>query len=165
MTFIRAIRPRRDSHTMASRSHAPSRSWMRYARDKKPSMSRGLKAAWALFIVVGLPLGIAAVLGYLAYAGIYVEWFRQFWRPWPSELVKSLLAIAGFAAILGNLFYRSGRERGFRSGKMAGKAAARNAEDALAALPAPLVEVSKSAPQEAVQATSVLPDAPLPPPQ
>jgi hypothetical protein len=146
-----------------SGSHVPSRSWLRYARDKKPSMGRGLKAAWALFIVLGIPLGLVAILGLLASAGYYLEPLRQFWRPWPPDWMKGLMGIAGFAALAAHLSYRSGRDRGYRSGKVAGKAASRNAEEAMAnvqeELPVPLPE------PPAVQATSVLPDAPIPPPQ
>jgi hypothetical protein len=146
-----------------SDSHVPSRSWLRYARDKKPSMGRGLKAAWALFIILGIPLGLLAILGPLAYAGYYFEPLRQFWRPWPPDYMKAIIGIAGFAAVAAHLCYRSGRDHGYRSGKVAGKAAARNAADQSAPvqeeLPVPLPE------PPAVQATSVLPDAPVPPPQ
>ena len=146
-----------------SDSHMPSRSWLRYARDKKPSRGRGLKAAWALFIVLGIPLGLLAILGPLAYAGYYFEPLRQFWRPWPPDYLKAIIGIAGFAAVAAHLCYRSGRDHGYRSGKQAGKAAARNAVEQSAPvqedLPVPLPE------PPAVQATSVLPDAPIPPPQ
>jgi len=37
----------------------PSRAWLRYARDRKPAKGRALKVAWALFLVIGLPLGLA----------------------------------------------------------------------------------------------------------
>jgi hypothetical protein len=140
----------------------PSRSWLRYARDKKPSMGRGLKAAWVLFILLGIPLALLAILGPLAAAGYYLEPLRQFWRPWPPDYIKAIIGIAGFVAVAAHLCYRSGRDRGYRSGKIAGKAAARNAAEGMVTvqeeLPAPLR-------QEAVQATSVLPDAPVPPPQ
>ena len=59
----------------------PSRAWLRYARAKKPAKSRSLKASWAVFIVLGIPLGLMAILGPLAYAGYYIEPLKQFWRP------------------------------------------------------------------------------------
>jgi hypothetical protein len=125
-------------------------------------MGRGLKAAWALFVVLGVPLGLMAILGTLASAGYYLEPLRQFWRPWPPDWIKGLIGIAGFAAVAAHLSYRSGRDHGYRSGKIAGKAVARNAADQSAPLqeelPVPL-------PEPARQVTSVLPDAPIPPPQ
>ena len=44
-------------------SRMPSRAWLRYARAKKPAKSRSLKASWAVFIVLGIPLGLMAILG------------------------------------------------------------------------------------------------------
>src|SRR5713101_5155421 len=137
---------------MLSGSHVPSRSWLRYARDKKASMGRGLKAAWGLFILLGIPLGLLAILGPLASAGYYIEPLRQFWRPWPPDYIKAIIGIAGFVALAAHLTYRSGRDHGYRSGRIAGKAVARNAAEAAAVqeeLPAPLPE------PPAVQATSV----------
>src|SRR5437879_8013101 len=127
MNFIRAMPLGNLDMGILSGSHAPSKSWLRYARDKKPSMGRGLKAAWALFILLGIPLGLLAFLGPLAAAGYYFEPLRQFWRPWPPDYQKALIGIAGFAALAAHLFYRSGRDHGYRSGKVAGKAAARTA--------------------------------------
>jgi hypothetical protein len=162
MGFIRTLSLGSVRMGKLSDSHVPSRSWLRYARDKKPSMGRGLKAAWALFILLGIPLGFLAILGPLAFAGYYFEPLRQFWRPWPPDYMKAIIGIAGFAAVAAHLCYRSGRDHGYRSGKVAGKAAARNAADQSAPvqeeLPVPLPE------PPAVQATSVLPDAPVPPP-
>ena len=161
--FIRTLYLIRVHMGILSGSHMPSRSWLRYARDKKPSRGRGLKAAWALFIILGIPLGLLAILGPLAAAGYYFEPLRQFWRPWPPDYQKAIIGIAGFSAVVAHLFYRSGRDHGYRSGKVAGKAAARNASEQSAPvqeeLPVPLPE------PPAVQATSVLPDAPIPPPQ
>src|SRR5437870_13570390 len=107
-------------------SRMPSRAWLRYARAKKPAKSRSLRASWAVFILLGIPLGIMAVLGPLAYAGYYIEPLKQFWRPWPPDYVKGLLAVTGFALTLGILLYSHGREAGYQRGKTAGKAVARN---------------------------------------
>src|SRR5437762_4507081 len=87
-------------------SRMPSRAWLRYARAKKPAKSRALKASWAVFIVLGIPLGLMAILGPLTYAGYYVE-------------------------TLGILLYRHGREAGYHHGKTAGKAVARNIAEGL----------------------------------
>src|SRR5213076_2044267 len=95
--------------TMSSR-HMPARAWLRYARDKKPAKGRALRAAWAVFILLGIPAAIMAVLGPLAYAGIYVEPLKQFWRPWPPDYIKGLLAVGGFAGAVALLLYMQGRE-------------------------------------------------------
>src|SRR5947208_16662724 len=107
-------------------SRMPSRAWLRYARAKKPAKSRSLKASWAVFIVLGIPLGLMAILGPLAYAGYYIEPLKQFWRPWPPDYVKGILAVSGFAVTLGILLYSHGREAGYHRGKRAGKDEALN---------------------------------------
>lgn len=85
-----------------------------------------LRLAWALFLVLGLPFLLMAALTSLAAARIYVDLLRPFWQPWPPEVFKPFLGIAAFAATLGYLAYRIGRDRGFHSGQLAGLAAARN---------------------------------------
>jgi len=137
----------------------PSRAWLRYARAKKPAKGRALKAAWALFMVVGLPLGLVAVLGPLAIAGIYVEPVRQFWRPWPSEPIKGLLALGGFAVTLGILLYSQGREAGYQRGKVAGKAVARNIAEGLGG-----AVIEPAPPAAMIEAPPVLVEPPVPPP-
>ena len=144
-------------------SRMPSRAWLRYARAKKPAKSRSLKASWAVFIVLGIPLGLMAILGPLAYAGYYIEPLKQFWRPWPPDYVKGILAVSGFAVTLGILLYSHGREAGYQRGKSAGKAVARNIAEGLGgavieAAP-PLVSTTP------IEAPPVLEDLPVPPPQ
>jgi len=135
----------------------PSRAWLRYAKErKKPAKGRSLKIAWSIFIVIGLPLGLLAILGPLAYSGIYIEPLRQFWRPWPSDLVKALLGVAGFAATAAYLTFQSGRDKGYHSGRVAGKADARNLAEGLGTLPVQLATV---------EPTPALPEPPVPPPQ
>ncbi len=99
------------------------RAWDRITQPKK---RRANALAWALFLVIGLPLGVMAALDLLATTGLYVDVLRPFWRPWPSDIVKSFLGIAAFAATLAYLTYRRGREKGFKSGSVAATAIARN---------------------------------------
>jgi len=148
-------------------SRMPSRAWLRYARAKKPAKSRALKAAWTVFIILGIPLGLMAILGPLAYAGFYIEPLKQFWRPWPPDYVKGLLAVAGFAITLGILLYSHGKETGYQRGKTAGKATARNIAEGLGGAviePAPAVAPAPPvAPIE--EAPAVMMDPPAPPAQ
>src|SRR5438552_8790333 len=116
--------------TMSSR-HMPARAWLRYARDKKPAKGRALRAAWAVFILLGIPAAIMAVLGPLAYAGIYVEPLKQFWRPWPPDYIKGILEGGSFAGVVALLLYMQGRTRGYQRGKAAGKANTRNDTEGL----------------------------------
>ena len=132
--------------------YLPARAWLRSAKETKPAKDRALKVAWGIFLVVGVPLGLMAVLGPLAYVGIYVEPLRQFWRPWPPDPAKAFIGIAGFAATLAYLCYRSGRTTGYRSGNAAGKAVARNLAE-LAEAP-PLVP---PAPPEPAPPPEILP--------
>ena len=140
-------------------SRMPSRAWLRYARAKKPAKSRSLKASWAVFILLGIPLGLMAILGPLAYAGYYIEPLKQFWRPWPPDYVKGILAVSGFAVTLGILLYSHGREAGYQRGKSAGKAVARNIAEGLGGA------VLEPAPSVApIEAPAVFVDPPIPPP-
>jgi len=137
MAFIR-VHPCSSTRMGALQSsRMPSRAWLRYARAKKPAKSRSLKASWAVFIVLGIPLGLMAILGPLAYAGYYIEPLKQFWRPWPPDYVKGILAVSGFAITLGILLYSHGREAGYQHGKTAGKAVARKASAAPSSNPHP----------------------------
>ncbi len=97
-----------------------------WAKATKSPKGRGLRFAWGLFLVIGLPLGFMAALGPLAAAGIYVEPLRPFWRPWPPDLVRSFMGAASFAATLAYLSYRIGQSAGYRRGTAAATAAARN---------------------------------------
>lgn len=97
-----------------------------------------------------------AALGSLAAAGIYIGPLRPLWRPWPPDIVKSLLGVAGFAATLAYLSYRIGQSAGYRSGAVAAKAEARNIAEGL--VPAP-------APDEAAATLRAPPNPPVPPPE
>lgn len=114
--------------------------------------TRSPRLAWALFLLIGLPFVLMTVLTLLAQAGIYVDVFRPFWRPWPPELWKPFLGLFVFAVTLAYLAYRLGHRAGYHTGAGAGLAAARTVAEASApAIPPP--------PAEAV------PDqAPVPPP-
>lgn len=87
------------------------------------------RVAWALFLILGLPLALMGVLTILARGGIYVPPFGALWQPWPPELLKPFIGVGGFVATLAYLVYRIGRRTGFRSGTLAGIAAARNTFD------------------------------------
>ena len=146
-------------------SRMPSRAWLRYARAKKPAKSRALKAAWTVFIILGIPLGLMAILGPLAYAGYYIEPLKQFWRPWPPDYVKGLLAVAGFAITLGILLYSHGKESGYQRGKTAGKAVARNIAEGLGGAVIEAAPTPAALPPAPVEAPAVFVDPPVPPPQ
>src|SRR2546430_5544844 len=143
-------------------SRMPSRAWLRYARAKKPAKSRSLRASWAVFILLGIPLGIMAVLGPLAYAGHYIEPLKQFWRPWPPDYVKGLLAVTRFAVPLRVPLYSHGREAGYQRGKTAGKAVARNIAEGLGGA---VIEAAPVAvPPAPIEVAQVLVAPPVPPP-
>jgi len=144
-------------------SRMPSRAWLRYARAKKPAKSRSLKASWAVFIVLGIPLGLMAILGPLAYAGYYIEPLKQFWRPWPPDYVKGILAVSGFAVTLGILLYSHGREAGYQHGKTAGKAVARNIAEGLGG--ADIEGARAPVPPAPIEAPPIMDDLLVPPPQ
>ncbi len=105
---------------------APAPAAVMRVLPRKPPRGRGLNVAWALFLLLGVPFGIMAILEYLATTGMYVDAIRPLWQPWPPDIVKSFLGIAAFAATLAHLTYRHGRDKGYHSGAMAGAAAARN---------------------------------------
>ena len=110
------------------------RTWARITQAKKP---RANAVAWALFLLIGLPLGLIAALNLLAGTGIYVDPLREFWRPWPSDTMKSFIGIAAFAATLAYLTYREGRQSGYKSGNVAATATARNVAEGRIPEPAP----------------------------
>src|SRR5437899_4424849 len=113
---------------MAGSRKRPLPSWTlpRGPRRNLPKRARALRLAWVLFIFIGVPLGFMVALGPLAYAGIYIEPLRQFWQPWPPDIVKGIGGVLGFAATLGYLMYRKGRYTGYRSGAVSERATARN---------------------------------------
>jgi hypothetical protein len=113
---------------MASSKKRPLPAWRLPKSPKRqlPPRARALRTAWILFIVFGVPLGFMAALGPLAYSGIYIEPLRQFWQPWPPDILKGIGSALGFAATVGYLLYRKGRYTGYRSGAISERATARN---------------------------------------
>src|SRR2546425_3558245 len=113
---------------MASSRKRPLPDWKlpRGPRRHLPKRARALRIAWVLFIFIGAPLGFLAALGPMAYAGIYIEPLRQFWQPWPPDILKGIGGVLGFAVTLGYLLYRKGRYTGYRSGAISERATARN---------------------------------------
>src|SRR3989441_4548118 len=110
---------------MAGSRRRPLPDWKlpRGPRRKLPKRARALRLAWALFLIVGVPLGFMAALGPLAYAGIYVEPLRQFWQPWPSDIVKGIGGVIRVAGALRYLPDRKGRCTGVDRGAGAARAA------------------------------------------
>lgn len=103
------------------------RTWpIAYGRRRERAQEGSLRAAWALFLGLGVPFGLMAVLTVLARAGIFVDLFRPLWQPWPPDVLKPFVGLAGFAGTLAYLAYRAGHRSGYRAGSVAGVAAARN---------------------------------------
>ncbi len=109
------------THAKASRRGYP----IVYGRPTPAKSGAGTALAWLLFLALGLPFLLMAVLEVLARAGIYVDLFRPLWQPWPPDVVKPFLGIAVFVATLGFLAYRAGHRRGFRTGVGVGLSATR----------------------------------------
>src|SRR3989442_2553872 len=130
---------------MAGSRRRPLPDWKlpRGPKRKLPKRARALRLAWAFFLVIGVPLGFMAALGPLAYAGIYVEPLRQFWQPWPPDIIKGISGVLGFAGTLRYLTDRKGPYTGFDRGAVAERASSRNQLEgripvaALAAAPEP----------------------------
>ena len=135
---------------MAGSRKRPLPSWKlpRGPRRNLPKRARALRLAWVLFIVIGAPLGFMAALGPMAYAGIYIEPLRQFWQPWPPDILKGIGGVLGFAATLGYLMYRKGRYTGYRSGAISERATARNRSEGRVTVvnPAPSPETALNPP-------------------
>ncbi len=119
-----------------------------YGHRRNRPQGHGTGVAWALFLLVGVPSFLMTALTMLARAGIYIDVLRPLWQPWPPELLKPFLGVAGFAGTLAFLAYRVGHRSGFRRGEGAGYASARGWVEAQAraheraaamALPAPAV--------------------------
>jgi hypothetical protein len=94
--------------------------------ERQPSRAYSLRLAWAVFLAIGLPLGFMAALGPLTAAGVYIEPLRPLWQPWPPDLLKPVIGVAGFVSSLAYLCYRLGRHAGYRWGTAAAIAKARN---------------------------------------
>ncbi|TLZ75845.1 MAG: hypothetical protein E6K08_07750 [Methanobacteriota archaeon] len=103
--------------------------------ERKAPSEQNLRLAWGLFLLIGVPLGLLAALAPLTAAGIYFEPLRQFWRPWPPDILKPVIGVAGFAATLGYLCYRLGRHAGYRWGTAASVAMARNIAEGRSSAP------------------------------
>src|SRR3989475_1784410 len=126
----------------------PSWTLPRGPRRTLPKRARALRTAWLLFLFIGLPLGFMAALGPMAYAGIYIEPLRQFWQPWPSDIIKGIGGVLGFAATVGYLMYRKGRYTGYRTGAIAERATTRNRAEGRVPVsnPAPVPDTTVPAP-------------------
>lgn len=108
----------------------PRTVWVKRRPGSKGPQARSLAVPWAVFLIFGIPFGLVAALGPLAMAGIYIEPLRAFWRPWPPDLWKPFIGLAGFAIALAYLAYRAGRASGFHAGEVAAGVAFRNMADA-----------------------------------
>src|SRR2546428_452996 len=77
---------------MAGSRRRPLPDWKlpRGPKRKLPKRARALRLAWALFLIVGVPLGFIAAPGPLLSAGIHIEPLRQFLQPWPFDIVKCI---------------------------------------------------------------------------
>src|SRR3989475_13269562 len=66
---------------MAGSRRRPLPAWTlpRGPKRKLPKRARALRLAWALFLVVGVPLGFMAALRPLPYASIYLGPLPPFW--------------------------------------------------------------------------------------
>src|SRR5439155_21384862 len=106
---------------MAGSRRRPLPAWTlpRGPRRKLPKRARALRTAWILFLVIGAPLGFMAALGPIAYAGIYIDPLRQFWQPWPPDIVKSTGSAVGLAVSHGYDMSRKGRDTGIVRGAVA----------------------------------------------
>lgn len=114
-----------------------------------------MRLAWALFLLLGLPFALMAILTFLARQGIYIGLFTPLWQPWPPDLWKPLLGVAVFVETFAYLAYRAGRRRGYRRGNTA--AVVSSLEQAERAHPS--VD-----PGSAISTTPTVVVRPLPPP-
>src|SRR3989442_9907163 len=69
---------------MAGSRRRPLPAWTlpRGPKRKLPKRARALRLAWALFLIVGVPLGFMAGPPPPPYAAIFLEPPRQFSHPW-----------------------------------------------------------------------------------
>lgn len=142
---------------------------LRKTIEQRAAKSSGGTLALALFLLVGLPMGLMAALGPLTTVGVYLEFLRPLWRPWPPDPWKPYLGIAGFAATLAYLAFRRGLFSGFRRGTVAAMAAVRNLlehrarpilEEPLPPPPPPVVEETPT-PEETVPEPPAPPEPPV----
>ncbi len=56
--------------------------------------ARGVRWAWAVFVLVGLPFALMAALVALAPAGFVLGFLSPLWVGWPSDAVKEVLGVA-----------------------------------------------------------------------
>ncbi len=54
----------------------------------------GLRWMWVLFLLVGVPFGLMAVLVALASSGVVVTFLSPLWIDWPSDAVKEIVGAA-----------------------------------------------------------------------
>ncbi len=66
----------------------------------------GSRAAWALFLLVGLPFALMAVLVALAQAGIVVSVLSPLWTAWPPDAAKEAVGAVVFVTTLAVLIDR-----------------------------------------------------------
>jgi hypothetical protein len=140
---------------------------LRVEIEKKTTGGRGMGRAWILFVAFGIPAALLVVLAPLTMAGIYIDFLRPLWRPWPPDVLKPFIGIAVFVATLSYLAFRSGRLAGIRSGTLAALAALRNVLERRTAAPlsepAHLPEPAPP-PPEVVEVPATPVELPTPPP-
>jgi hypothetical protein len=129
--------------------------------EKKTTGGRGMGRAWALFLAIGIPAALLVVLAPLTMAGIYIDFLRPLWRPWPPDVLKPFIGIAVFVATLSYLAFRSGRLAGIRSGTVAALAALRNVLERRSSVQPP---EPAPPPPEFVEVPATPDELPTPPP-
>jgi hypothetical protein len=140
---------------------------LRVEIEKKTTGGRGMGRAWILFLAVGIPAALLVVLAPLTMAGIYIDFLRPLWRPWPPDVMKPFIGIAVFVATLSYLAFRSGRLAGIRSGTLAALAALRNVLDRRSSAPLPQEPAPPEPappPPEVVEVPTTPAELPPPPP-
>src|SRR2546427_6240410 len=102
---------------MAGSRKRPLPSWKlpRGPRRHLPKRARALRLAWVLFLIVGAPLGFMAALRPMGYAGIFIEPLRQFWQPWPPDILKGIGGVLGVAGPPCHPMWSKGRFSGYRA--------------------------------------------------
>src|SRR5256885_2747946 len=75
------------------------------ATERKTPSNRSLRLAWGLFLAIGAPLALIAVLQPRSVVRLHIEPLRPFWRPWPPDILKPVIGVAGLVATLAYLCY------------------------------------------------------------